>query len=130
MRRCPHGIYLPDGDEKAWGCQSCYPQGHLDTPVPVLPRSSGDPLNSNRTESLPKCECGAIALSTRTRCGVCGLPYPYGLSDARTQGTANERAPGTCPDCGSNIHYETKKPSEWECADCGTKYPAPKGRRA
>jgi len=37
------------------------------------------------------------------------------------------RLPGSgCPACGSTCHYETKKDSVWECADCGTKYPRPR----
>lgn len=25
MNRCQHGIYLPQGESKAWGCQDCNP---------------------------------------------------------------------------------------------------------
>lgn len=130
MRRCEHGVYNPDPDtDLAWGCEACHPNGHPEAPAPVLPRSSGDPLNASRTGELEKCECGAIILSTRTQCGVCQKPYPAGAGAFRLQGTANESSSGTCPACHSTIHYATKKKGVWACADCGEEYPAPKGRK-
>ena len=47
--------------------------------------------------------------------------------DETTKGNRHE--PGVCP-CGSRIHYETEKPSEWLCADCGTTFLAAKRRHA
>ena len=39
---------------------------------------------------------------------------------------ANRRQAGSCPECGSTVHYETDKKSVWQCADCDTKFKAPK----
>jgi len=132
MNRCEHGIYLPEGDRasgKAWGCTLCYSQGHPEsTAIPILPHSSGTPLNLRQTDGLDFCPCGAIALTTRDTCNICGQRYPSEIL-VRHQGTANAKVPGVCPDCGSNIHYAHKaQPGIWECVDCGRTYVAPKGR--
>lgn len=126
VQRCEHGIYRSPNETKAWGCVQCYPDGHPAGPTPVLPRSSADPLNANRTEKLEACDCGCPRTYSSTQCRACGKPYAPDSSLGRVQGSANAHAQGVCPACSSTIHYATKKLSKWACADCGTEYPAPK----
>lgn len=126
MRKCAHGVYWPDADPVALSCQLCNPGGTGDGPVPILPRSSADPLNAVKTEKIETCECGNVRTYFSDICRFCHKPFPKDLERGRVQGTANAHAAGTCPECGSTIHYETKKKNEWECADCGELYPASK----
>ncbi len=112
---------------KSWGCNACYPDGRPETETPVLPRSSGDTLG--RDNARETCKCGNLRTYFSPTCRHCGTPFPD--VDAKSVTTQqNTRANvGACPACRSTIHYETKKVSEWECADCGTKYRAPLGQR-
>ncbi len=124
--RCEHGLYVSPGESKSWGCAQCYPDGHFAGPTPILPRSSGDPLNADRTDKMENCNnCGGIRTYSSTACRACGTPFPIDNSQGRVQASANVHAAGTCPKCGSAVHYETKKKSRWRCVDCDTIYPAP-----
>lgn len=127
VQRCEHGLYVPPGDTKSWGCAQCYPDGHGTGPTPILPRSSADTLNADRTAKMDTCNnCGGLRTFSSTACRACGTPFPTDNSLGRAQGSANVHAAGVCPKCGSTVHYETKKASQWECSDCGKLFPAPK----
>jgi DNA-directed RNA polymerase subunit M/transcription elongation factor TFIIS len=124
MAKCSHGVY---GD--GWGCQQCHPPGSadFDQPTPVLPRSSADPLNADKTGKMETCpKCGNLRTYFSNECRVCHAPFPITDERGRAQGTANMHQAGVCPACGSAVHYETKKATFWECADCGEEYPASK----
>jgi len=122
--KCEHGVYWPANDNINGGCQQCNPDGLPDGPTPVLPRSSADALAQNNA-ALTHCKkCGNVRTYCTPNCRVCGTPFP--VVDLHAQGPSNKKQPGSCPECGSNVHYETKKISEWECSECGTKFRAPK----
>lgn len=126
--KCDHGVYWPEADPIAYGCQFCNPAGNGDGPAPVLPRSSADPLKAVTREELDKCAgCGGMRTYADIQCRVCNTPFPQ-ADGARAQLSANQKQPGTCPVCSSTVHYETKT-GEWECSDCGEVYSAPKARR-
>lgn len=131
IARCKHGVYLPPNDQEsglAWGCQLCYPAGHPETEgaeAPVLPRSSGDTL-CRRDDARETCSCGNLRTYFTANCRHCGAAFPEDSLRGREQGTANRRQAGSCPECGSTVHYETDKKSVWQCADCDTKFKAPK----
>jgi ribosomal protein L37AE/L43A len=127
VRRCTHGVYWPKGDDKAYGCQACNPLPTEKGRQPILPKYSNDPLNATKTEELEKCKCGNIRTFSSTTCRVCGEPFE-GDATERQQGAANSKTPGTCPDCGSTVHYVGPGKKEWTCADCGAVFPAPKIR--
>lgn len=123
VSKCVHGIYLTPGDTKSWGCVQCYPNGHEGAETPVFPESSGDPLG--RDDARTYCTCGALRLYYTPTCLHCGAAFPE--KELRGQRLAcNRRVEGICPACGSTIHYETKKKSRWQCADCDTEYSAPR----
>jgi ribosomal protein L37AE/L43A len=124
LAKCEHGSYIPAGEIKAVYCPLCNPDGVPEGPVPVLPRSSGDPLRVTRPDELALCQCSGMKLSSLPECPVCGLPFES--SKGREQLSANVSPSGACPTCGSTVHYVSKKKRVWECADCGTEYPAPK----
>ena len=128
--RCSHGVYRAPGDTKSWGCVQCFPDGHDAGPSPVLPRSSADPLNAARTAKQSECtQCGGLRTYSSTNCRACGTPFPIDDAAGRVQGSANAHAAGTCPSCGSAVHYEISK-SRWQCSDCDTIYPAPARKAA
>ena len=126
--RCEHGVYLPEGQTKAWGCQGCYPEGHpeVDGQKLVLPRSvnfSAD-IDINR---CPKCS-GPLLSSFGTanvgRCVSCNEDFV--IETRNPSARANTKQAGSCPECGSNIHYETSDKKFWTCADCANEYAAPR----
>lgn len=126
VRKCPHGVYWPDGQEIAYCCTLCNPAGN-EGATPVLPKT-GDG-NPNKTDQRETCsQCGNLRLYSQTACLYCATPFPAGDAMARRQGAANAKQPGTCPECGGGVHYLGKKSGTWICADCDTEYPAPKGR--
>ncbi len=129
-RFCQHHVYWPLGDPIALACQMCNPDGMPAGPAPVLPRSSGDVLNSNRTEKLDTCNtCGGLRTFSSPNCRACGTLFPVDDAAGRVQASANVHAQGSCPNCSSTIHYEVTK-QKWSCADCDTIYPAPKRKAA
>lgn len=125
MAKCEHGQYIPEGSTLAEYCGFCNPSGPASGgPTPVLPRSSGDPLNVGHTDARGKCtECGCIRVYSMKECPACDTPYPVDKA-AREQTIANAKQSGACPECGSTVHYETK--NGWECSDCGKPFTAPK----
>lgn len=131
LRRCPHGVYWPEGQEIAYCCSLCNPAGNAGA-APVLPKT-GDG-NPNKTDQRETCsQCGNLRLYSQSACLHCATPFPAGDAMARRQGVANAKQPGTCPECSGGVHYEEtdkddKPTGKWECADCGTVYPAPRGR--
>jgi predicted RNA-binding Zn-ribbon protein involved in translation (DUF1610 family) len=121
--KCSHGVYWPAADPINLGCQACNPDGLGGGDVPVLPRSSSDTLG--RHDEHETCHgCGNIRTYFSQQCRHCGAAFPDDGARSRGQETANRLQLGACPECGSTVHYETKKKSEWECADCGKKYKA------
>lgn len=125
--KCSHGIYWPSKDPIAFGCQQCNPDGMGDGAIPVLPRSSGDPLESHVVSHADDycTQCGNVRTYSSPDCRVCGKMFP--VVELRGQTSAsNNRQSGQCPKCNSAVHFETDKPSVWECSDCGEHYKAPK----
>ena len=131
MNRCEHGIYISDADlpsGKSWGCNFCYPEGHPETTqAPILPESSGDPLGRDRSRKMCA-KCGNMRTYYDKACVECGEPFPEEELRGKRSASGGKRLPGCCKECGSTIHYETKKKSIWCCADCGSEYKAPMGR--
>ena len=127
MRKCSHSVYWPAGDALAFNCQMCNPDGTGTGATPVMPRSSADPLRYNaQSKELEFCpDCGNMRTFAFPACRNCNYIFKA-EGTSREQVLANARIPGVCPDCGSAVHYATKKLNTWECADCGTKYPAAK----
>lgn len=131
--KCEHGVYIPKADEstgKAWHCQQCYPEGHPEeaqTPV-MLPRSSSDSGGSSEKKTCAK--CGNLRTYFTNNCRKCGAEFPEEDLRGRSDARANRRQQGACPGCGSTIHYDTKRKSFWECADCGEEFRAPKLKEA
>ena len=121
MKRCQHGIYLPDGMELSPGCQSCYPHGRPDeVKTPKFNRRSALELTS--TGKLPKCpKCGIPVSVALGGCPECGIAFE---NDDEQKLRANNKQAGVCPECGSGTHFETTNKKEWECVDCGAVYPA------
>jgi len=64
--------------------------------------------------------CYPSGVPFRTRLVV--LPHQRG-----GENKANRRTPEQCPECGSFAHVELNK-SLWACADCDTKFRAPRRR--
>ena len=127
INKCSHGVYLPAGDQINLGCQQCNPDGLGGEREVVLPRTSDTDVNFVRHVQREVCSnCGNVRTYSSDACRVCFRPFPALDTSGRLQPTANERERGRCPKCGSVIHYETKRRSVWECADCGTKFPAVK----
>jgi ribosomal protein L37AE/L43A len=124
IRKCDHGVYWPEGDEKALSCQQCNPDGTGTGKAPVLPHRTN--AAEYQPEGRETCGfCGNLRTYATDACRVCHTPFPAGVGRQAT--TANATRAGVCPACGSNVHYETKKKSQWECSDCGKMYQAPKG---
>lgn len=124
--KCVHGSYIPAGETIAIYCKLCWPDAVVG-PTPILPRSSADPLSSNKTDDAEFCaDCGCLRTYFSTACRGCGAAFPLSDSKGRVQGTANLHQAGSCPACSSTIHYVTDKKGRWECSECGTTYPAPK----
>ena len=126
--KCSHDVYWPSGDEINLGCQLCNPDGLGAGATPVLPRSSSDTLG--RDDARETCVCGNLRTYFTNNCRHCGAAFPETDLRGQSDVTANRRQSGACTECGSTIHYETKKKSVWECADCGTQFRAPKKRAA
>ena len=123
--KCSHGVYWPAADEINLGCQTCNPDGLGAGECPILPRSSSDVLV--RYDAHETCKsCGGLRTYFSQQCMHCGAAFPDDDVRSRGQETANRRQIGACPECGSTVHYETKKKSEWECSDCRAKYKAPR----
>lgn len=127
MRRCDHGVYLPEGETKAWGCQSCYPQGHPETTkAPKFNRRSA--LDITSSGKLPKCpKCNVPISVALGGCPDCGIAIE---NDGDQNLRANNKQQGICPSCSSGIHFETASGKKWECADCGEIYDAPSRRHS
>lgn len=125
MRRCQHGVFNPDeGTELAWSCSLCYPQGHpSNSAMPQFNRRNS--MSLTETGKLPKCpKCESIlAVSRGGVCRHCGTEYEI---QAPSHLRANNAQPGICPACGSGVHFTGRTKREWECADCGHHYTAPK----
>ncbi len=126
MLRCKHDVYIPDeGTELAWSCTLCYPAGHPEaqTAAPVFNRRNS--LNLTSTGKLPKClDCDSIlTVSSGGKCRHCGKEYEL-LAPEHLR--ANNSQPGSCPECGSGVHYIGKTKRTWVCADCCHAYNAPK----
>lgn len=123
MNRCSHGVYLPEGETLAWGCQSCYPNGHPeeDSQQPIFNHRGA--LKLTGTGKLPKCPtCNVpVPVSDKGVCAICSTPFE--INEA-THLRANAKQPGICPGCGSGIHFETGNAKVWKCADCEQEYPA------
>jgi ribosomal protein L37AE/L43A len=87
MSRCAHGVYIPAGEVTAPYCTYCTPGGPTNQRPVVLPRSSGDPLNTN----------GGVRANKRGNgsCPQCGSTI-YMRADER--GNDLKRI---CADCGS-----------------------------
>lgn len=128
MRKCAHDVYWPDKDAIAYSCQQCNPDGTGDGPTPVLPRSSSDPLTSDKSDKVETCEkCGNIRTYFSKECRFCNHPFPI-TTNGRQQATANIHQAGTCPACGSTIHFDLGN-GKWECCDCGVTYPGVKRKK-
>ena len=126
LNKCVHGVYQPEGDQIAFYCSICNPNP-VTGPAPILPKSSGDPLALDSTDNPEFCPgCGNMRLYSTESCNVCG--FSWGKGAGREQGMANAKQPGTCPTCGSSVHYEFK-PGVWDCADCGECYPQPRRKQ-
>ena len=135
MKRCEHGIYLSEADVpsgRSWGCSSCFPDGHPEaTQVPVLPRSAADSLMQKIVLPANCTKCGNVRTYCTPNCRVCGTLFPE--VDFNSQGgPSNKKQPGSCPECGSNVHFEVRdnlgrvSKTKWECSECCTKFHAPK----
>ncbi|VVB51623.1 Uncharacterised protein [uncultured archaeon] len=124
MRKCPHGVFWPDGQEKALYCTFCNPSGNPDAKViPEFNRRGA--LHLTETGRLPKCptcHTALLAVSNGGRCVVCKTEHeivaPHKLR-------ANNKQPGLCPSCGSGVHIEIDGRT-WKCADCATPFKASK----
>lgn len=124
--KCPHDVYWPANDPVNLGCQQCNPDGlGNDGSVPILPRSSGDTLG-RRDDKRECCPCGNVRTYSGPNCRACNKPFPESDLRGRAMAAANQLQAGTCPQCGSAVHFETKKKNTWQCADCNTEYNAPK----
>jgi len=101
IARCTHGVYDPDG--KGRFCQLCNPK-HCKPP-------------NNKEEA---------------RAARFSMPRSSNdpLNENGGKLHANPHDPRACPKCGSNIHFSARENGKgrWLCADCGEKFPAPKGR--
>ncbi len=124
LRGCEYGVYIGCNDTLALACQLCNPDGLGAGATPVLPRSSSDTLG--RDDARENCICGNLRTYFTNNCRHCGAAFPETDLRGQSDVTANRRQSGACTECGSTIHYETKKKSMWECADCGTQFRAPK----
>ena len=93
IRKCEHGVYIPEGEDRAPYCQLCTPGGPANTKPVVLPRSSADPLSTagrvqaNRHGNACP-ECGSTIYmridengsDSRRECGECGHRFKVRLS--------------------------------------------------
>lgn len=89
IRRCPHGVYIPNGEKVAIYCTWCQPLGPTNQRDVVLPRSSDGPLNAAdrvyANKHVPgSCpQCGSTIYSRANEkggddnriCADCGTPY-------------------------------------------------------
>ena len=119
MKRCPHGVYIPDRDEIALYCSICNPAGVPEGETPVFNRrGSLDPVERGK---LPLCpDCGVpVPVSSGLKCLICGHQVS-GLGVPLHGVRAHARQDSSCPECGSGVHYG--KGRRWECADCGAIY--------
>ena len=101
----------------------------------ALPRN---PVPINGT--IPRCphsiyapdEAGTAAYSCRLCFPVCPvvqrpivIPVDSGTAlnrDGKVH--ANKKEPGSCPSCGSRVHFESNGKT-WCCGECDHEYPAP-----
>lgn len=124
MRKCEHGVYWPEGEEKALYCTLCNPAGNPNAKtVPEFNRRGA--LQMTETGKLPrcpKCHTAILAVSNGGKCVVCKTEYDV---QAPHKLRANNRQPGLCPECGSGVHVEVDSKT-WKCADCDTKFRAPR----
>ena len=90
--------------------------------------------------TLPRCEHSVYDPDGKGKswgCGLCrapnylaptkGFTLPRSSSDPlseRDHLRANKHMPGSCPGCGSTIHFSINK-TTWVCADCDQDFPAP-----
>jgi hypothetical protein len=89
IQRCPHSVYIPAGEVTAPYCTYCTPGGPTNQRDVVLPRSSGDVLNTSGTLHANKhvhgsCpQCGSTVYMRKDEkgsdanriCADCGTPY-------------------------------------------------------
>jgi hypothetical protein len=89
ISRCAHGVYIPAGEVIAIYCSWCSPTGPTNQRDVVLPRSSGDSLNTSGTMHANKhvqgsCpQCGSTVYMRKDEkgsdanriCADCGTPY-------------------------------------------------------
>lgn len=95
INKCAHGVYVPQGEERAPYCQVCTPGGPANTQPVVLPRSSADSLSNagrvmaNKRSSTGGCpECrSAIYMrvseeggDAKRECADCSFLYSVRLS--------------------------------------------------
>jgi hypothetical protein len=87
IQRCPHSVYIPAGEVTAPYCTYCTPGGPTNQRDVVLPRSSGDPLNTtnhvyaSKPGSCP--QCGSTCYTRKNEkgsdaqriCADCDTPY-------------------------------------------------------
>lgn len=92
MLRCPHGLYIPAGEVTAPYCSYCSPGGPTNQREVVLPKSSGDVLNTSEAMRANKRSDGA--------CPQCGSTI-YMRVDER-----GSDANRICADCG--IKYRAR----------------------
>jgi ribosomal protein L37AE/L43A len=93
-------------------------------------------------ESIPRCPHSVYA-PDHGRAESCRLCFPLGYPNGdcgpvvlpRSCGTAlnghtrikaNKSNDGVCPQCGERIHFDLED-GKFECSECGTKYPSPRG---
>lgn len=95
-----------------------------------------------RPTQLQKCPHGIYLAGEKEKAAYCLGCYPAGLPFATKNVVlprqssdplenrdlrANTNPEGSCQECGSRVYVELPKKMR-ECADCSTKYPAPRVR--
>lgn len=87
MRRCPHGVYWPEGQPFSWGCQFCNPAANHGSkaqaksfvmPEQVLTERDGH-IRANKHSPGHCPECGSAIHTLEKpglwRCAECGAEY-------------------------------------------------------
>jgi hypothetical protein len=94
INKCQHGVYVPEGETRAFYCSYCTPGGPADMKDVVLPRSSSAPLdeagrafaNTRSGNGCPACGSHIYLRKKETsdaqrECADCGAGYRVKLSD-------------------------------------------------
>lgn len=95
ISRCPHSVYIPAGEVRAPYCSYCSPGGPSNQRDVVMPRSSGDPLNTSGCVGANRHILGS--------CPKCGSNV---YSRVNEQGSDANRL---CADCGTHYHVRVRK---------------------